>query len=364
MDIGGVLRFFGGIADMEDLSEAIGKCNKTFCTSCNEFVSKICKEFREELQKVKAKYERVENEMESVKRELEDLKNKEKDDRKEVEEVKRGMVEVKKESVKEVDEIKRNMELFKKETVPRKEVENVREVMEEIKRDGKREMGEVKRNMELMKKEVVMRMEVEEVKKAMEEIRKDGVLKKDVEEEVKRSFADIVASEKENEEKLENSKAKQREVEMKVREVMERDKRRMNLVIMGLQEKDEDADKEEIRKIMDALVPENMLDFEVVGRIGRKSEKERPVRVRMLEFADKRRILIRAKLLKQKEEYARVYIVPDLTRLQQEEDKKLRMEVKTRRNEGGVNVRIVGGKVVEGNGGEGSRGSVNEAVSA
>jgi len=205
---------------------------------------------------------------------------------------------------------------------------------------------------------------VEDVKKSVEEIRKDGMMKKDVEEEVKRSFANIVASEKESEESLANSRAKQREVEVKVREVMERDKRRLNVVFMGLPEKDDDADKTEIRKIMDEIVTEVALDFEFLGRIGKKGEKPRPVRVRLSEMQDKRRILVRAKTLKQKTGYEKIYIVPDLTRMQQDEDKKLRDEVRVRKNAGGVNVRIVGGRVVEGNANEGVGGIENDANSA
>jgi hypothetical protein len=42
----------------------------------------------------------------------------------------------------------------------------------------------------------------------------------------------------------------------------------------------------------------------------------------------------------------RIFIVPDRTRIQQDEDKKLREEVKRLRLAGGVRVRIVRGTVV------------------
>ena len=57
---------------------------------------------------------------------------------------------------------------------------------------------------------------------------------------------------------------------------------------------------------------------------------------------------MRAKPLKQKAEFDRVYISPDLTRRRQDEDKMLREEVKNRRNAGALNVRIVSGRVIEG----------------
>ena len=389
----------------------LDECDKLYCTGCSNLISRICKEFREandqlvqEMKELKDICNGMENALEGVKNELEILRGKEMDGKKEVEEVKRSIEGVKKESVmrkdvedvkrtveevqrdgkkevdevkrsmevikkeamvrrevedvkreveevkmngkKEVDEVRRNVDLFKKETVMRKEVEDVRRVMEEIKRDGKKDVEEVKKSMELMRKETVLKKEVEEVKRVVEDMKKDGLLKKDVEEEVKKSFAEIVASEKENEEKSENSRAKEREMEMRVREVMEREKRKLNMVFMGLPEKDDENDKNDIRKILDALVPEMNIEFELIGRIGR-SEK-RPVRVRMIDAADKRRVLSRAKLLKQKTEFDRVYIVPDLTRMQQDEDKILREEVKNRRNAGALNVRIVNGRVVEG----------------
>ena len=59
-----------------------------------------------------------------------------------------------------------------------------------------------------------------------------------------------------------------------------------------------------------------------------------------------------------------MYIVPDLTRMQQDEDKILREEVKNRRNAGALNVRIVSGRVVEGTVNEANAVSVSASVNS
>src|ERR1700731_745665 len=137
------------------------------------------------------------------------------------------------------------------------------ESWKKIKRDGKKDVEEVKKSMELMRKETVLKKEVEDVKRVVEDMKKDGLLKKDIEEEVTKSFAEIVASEKENEEKSKNSRAKERERKMRGRKVMDGEKRKMNMVFIGLpyEEKDDENDKNEIRKILDALVPEVGIEF-------------------------------------------------------------------------------------------------------
>ena len=130
-------------------------------------------------------------------------------------------------------------------------------------------------------------------------------------------------------------------------EEMEREKRRCNIVLMGVPEEGEGGDGEEIVKdVVRGLIPEAKVDFMVVGRIGKKGDGNRPVRVRVDDQGHRRKLLSRAKELKRKENLQRIYLVPDLTKTQQLGDKALRDEVKRRRLAGENGVKIERGVVV------------------
>ena len=112
--------------------------------------------------------------------------------------------------------------------------------------------------------------------------------------------------------------------------------------------KESDGDKEVIDDILGKLagprILSNITSFE---RMGRKSEKVRPIRVTLKNMDTKYDILSKAKNLKNQEEYKKVFVVPDLTRKQQEEDKKLRNKLKEIRDSGDKDVRIKKGKIVK-----------------
>ena len=127
---------------------------------------------------------------------------------------------------------------------------------------------------------------------------------------------------------------------------MERDKRRMNVVVMGIEEVDEEHDKIEVRKVMDALVEEVKVEVEILGRIGKKGDKSRPIRIKLNDLVDKRRVMFRAKKLRNVVGMERMYVVPDLTKVQQEEDRKLREEVRRMKDEGVASVKISKGSIV------------------
>jgi polyribonucleotide nucleotidyltransferase len=134
--------------------------------------------------------------------------------------------------------------------------------------------------------------------------------------------------------------------QMQVTEAMERDKRRKNIMIMGVPEQDEEKTKEFVKVLLDDLLKEEV-EHTVVGRVGRvDGAKVRPVRI-IIEKADmKRNILKHASMLKAEPKYEKVYVSPDLTRMQQEEDKKLRDKVKEYRRQGMTGVKISRGEVV------------------
>jgi len=74
----------------------------------------------------------------------------------------------------------------------------------------------------------------------------------------------------------------------------------------------------------------------------------RPIRIKLNDVEDKRRVLNRARNLKKVAGFEKVYIVPDLMKVQQEEDKKMRDEVKRLREEGDSTARISKGAIVTG----------------
>jgi hypothetical protein len=133
-------------------------------------------------------------------------------------------------------------------------------------------------------------------------------------------------------------------MQLKMIESMEREKRRNNLIIRGIKETGED-EKEQVDKILEMLVEEVHMKYEIVGRVGRiekTGNKDRPLRIRMEDVDHKRRLLARGKKLKEGQKWLKkVYLAPDLTKMQQEEDKKLRDMVKEYK----TNVRIARGEV-------------------
>jgi len=77
----------------------------------------------------------------------------------------------------------------------------------------------------------------------------------------------------------------------------------------------------------------------------KESEKIRSIRVKLTDVNDRKRLLVRAKNLK-KGGFDKIFLVPDLTRNQLEEDKKLRDELKSLNAAGVTNVKISTGKVI------------------
>jgi len=77
-------------------------------------------------------------------------------------------------------------------------------------------------------------------------------------------------------------------------------------------------------------------DVQVLGRIGKAGGKPRPIRVNLGNCENRRRLLLKAKILKDIIGFENIYVCPDLTRNQQEEDKKLCDQVRDFRSKGGA----------------------------
>ena len=120
--------------------------------------------------------------------------------------------------------------------------------------------------------------------------------------------------------------APSRTIKVEVSEVMEREKRKNNLVIFGIEEtNDEMATREKVSTIVKALgLDENKIKY--FGRVGRLVSGARPriVRVVCEDAETKRGFLKAANRLKTMEGFANVYISLDLTKVQQGQDKILR----------------------------------------
>jgi hypothetical protein len=216
-----------------------------------------------------------------------------------------------------------------------------------------------------------LKEEMVAAKKAVEVAAGEGVelVKREIGQ-AKSSFAEAVKTEgikfvdivKEEEDKWvtvagKDKKKTDRTMQMEVAEALEREKRKDKIVVIGIEEETEGgpSDGETVTDILDSLVTEYEVGFTVIGRIGKKVENgRRPIRVMIEDQESRRRILGRAKMLKGWNDTKKIYVVPDMTRMEQERDKVLRDEVKRRKDAGEMNVKIVKKVVVSGRG-SGSR---------
>lgn len=242
-----------------------------------------------------------------------------------------------------------------------KEVVELREEVKGLK--GK--IGKMETGFEINRKEwkdFDKRIKSVEENDKEKDLRNDQRVLKEVEG-MKTSFKGIMREQEVEREK--ELKSKDKEMQQKMIEMMEREKRRNNIIIRGISESMECEERTEVDRILEVLVEEVDIKYEIVGRVGRV-EKEggagrcRPLRIRIEELDHKRKLLSRGKHLKvaKDDNLRKVYVAPDLTRLQQEEDKKLRDKLKEFREDGmkkGIertSVKIVRGEIVrEVNGG-------------
>ena len=167
------------------------------------------------------------------------------------------------------------------------------------------------------------------------ESKKEKFLVKEVED-MKQSFKGIVKDQELKREK--ELKTKDRAMHQKMIEMLERENRRNNLIIRGIKKSKNCDEKEEVDRILEALVEEVNIKYEIVGKVGRlesdrRESRSKPLRIRVEDH--KRRLLSRGKHLKEAKDdgLRQIYVAPNLTRLQQEEDKKLRDRVKELRED-------------------------------
>ena len=96
-----------------------------------------------------------------------------------------------------------------------------------------------------------------------------------------------------------------------------------------------------------AGVPDT-INFEVLGKVGKTtSENTTMVRINVSDLMHRSNILRAAKNLKNVSGREKVYIMPDLTKKQQDQGKKLRFKLKEIRDEGEPLARIQNNEIIK-----------------
>ena len=161
--------------------------------------------------------------------------------------------------------------------------------------------------------------------------------------ELKRSYSDILKENLgEGARGTSTNTASQVRVHEEVSEAWERERRKNQLVIFGIEENsDEGITRNKVKDIMQAVgMDESKVKY--FGRVGRSTNdnKTRLVRIVCDDAETKRKFLKEANKLKGIEGYNRIYISNDLTKMQQINDKKLRdklREIRVNNREAKIN---------------------------
>ena len=240
-----------------------------------------------------------------------------------------------------------------------KEIEKMRREMEGMKEKMKEDNQKLNERMERYEAEMVgVKSEIVDAGKGGKTGRgfsgtvKQGLTEKELNADIGGRVEQTSGAEDEVWQEVE--RRRERELHAQVVETMEREKRKNNLIIMGLSEEMSDTDtKQFVAEMLSTVLETEEVEMTVHGRLGRKeSDKRRPVRVEISDAAARRTILKKATNLKKEPKYEKIYVSPDLTRKQQEIDKALRDKVKVLRSQGIEGVKINKGCVVkEANGG-------------
>lgn len=136
-------------------------------------------------------------------------------------------------------------------------------------------------------------------------------------------------------------------VKDEVKESLDQEKRRLNVIIRNINE-----DNADIHTFVDEIFTNvmnlNNISIQNIERIGEKKEDYvRPVKVTVKTFSMKKMILAGSKKLATNENFKDIYIAPDRTKKQQLQMKKLRDELKDRRENGEKDLIIKNGVIIK-----------------
>jgi myosin heavy subunit len=313
-------------------------------------------------------------EMEKLKKlpkEVEDLRKKVNDTGDVMDEVKGSLKEVEKSktNAKEMEKLKK---LPKEVEDLKKKVNDTGDVNKGLK-DLEKKFDEVKKDIKVVaetKGEVDNKLKIiEDLKKGIKEMKDltKGVNEVESMKEQLQELKEFAASQSDTAKEMEKFvevKCKRTAKEMKgeMVESLDIEQRKFNVIVHGVEEVEDDSvdnlgcqsrDHAKVKEIMDQGLKFNA-DIHVVKvfRIGKpRTDRPRLLKVELKTVEGKMEILRRAKNLRNCEGFQKVFIVPDLTRKQQEVDKELRDQVKKFRSEGVQQVMIKKGKVIKNEGG-------------
>ena len=139
-----------------------------------------------------------------------------------------------------------------------------------------------------------------------------------------------------------------------VDEYLNRERRKLNLVIYGLPEASATsapdrqlADSNSFTELVGSEFKISNLEISKCVRLGKpKNDKPTPLLVTVADNAIRRQILRNAKHLRHSNTYKCVFISPDLTLQEREANKQLRQELRHRKDAGELNLIIKNGKIV------------------
>jgi len=171
---------------------------------------------------------------------------------------------------------------------------------------------------------------------------------------------DAVKEEIINEVKVEVTRGIQDEIVNRLKQEEEKKKRECNLILYNLRESEKEngiereaEDKSLCLEIFKEELKFERVEIKKIVRLGRRQERgeRRPLLVEVDRPGVKWGLLKVAKALKQatRENHKFVYMAPDLTPEEREKDKKLREDLKKKREEGEIGWYISKGRLVRGN---------------
>lgn len=142
-------------------------------------------------------------------------------------------------------------------------------------------------------------------------------------------------------------------MEENIDEYMERKEKRENIVVFGLKESNKptinekiEDDLKAIEKIKKDIGCEGTGEILKVFRIGKKSERPRPIVVKCDSRNTWRDILTNSKKLREIAIFENVHIQPQLTKKQLLAEKELKNELRMRKEKGEKNLSIKNGKII------------------
>ena len=129
-------------------------------------------------------------------------------------------------------------------------------------------------------------------------------------------------------------------------ELADREKRKRNIIVYNLPEPSSESDSDVFSTLCSSVYG---CSFSVAKslRLGKKTEKCRPLLISLCKEEDKFELLSRSFLLRRNESYKNVFLAPDRTKLEREKHKSLVSELRARRTRGESGLVIRNGNIVK-----------------